>query len=211
MTEFNEHLQRCPYIAILRGIRPEEVAAVADVLLGAGFKIVEIPLNSPDALASIGLLAERLGRAALVGAGTVLDVHDVERVADAGGRLVVAPNANADVVRAAKKAGLFTVPGFATPTEAFSMIEAGADALKLFPAEASSPAVLAALRAVLPRGMGILPVGGIRVDSVGPWWAAGAAGFGLGSALYRAGNTAAQVSHRARAFMQAIDGLRAES
>ena len=208
MTEFIQRLQRCPFIAILRGIRPLEVDAIADALLAAGFGIVEVPLNSPDAFVSIERLSNRLGKELLIGAGTVLDEQSVERVAMAGGRLIVAPNANGNVVRAAKRAGLAAVPGFATPTEAFSMIDAGADALKLFPAEASSPAVLAAMRAVLPRDLAVLPVGGIRPDALTPWWAVGAAGFGLGSALYRAGDSAPQVEENAERFMQAWYGLR---
>jgi 2-dehydro-3-deoxyphosphogalactonate aldolase len=209
MTEFDERLRRCPFVAILRGITPSETDAVADVLLAAGFEIVEIPLNSPDPFTSIAQLAKRFGQKLLIGAGTVMDVASVGRVANAGGRLIVAPNADPRVVRAAKEVKLFSVPAFATPTEAFRMIEEGADALKLFPAEGSSPGVLAAMRAVLPRDMAVLPVGGIRPDGLAPWLAAGAAGFGLGSALYRAGDSAAQVADRARAFTQALQALRA--
>jgi len=211
MTELAERLERCPFVAILRGIAPAEVDAVADALREEGFGIVEIPLNSPDPYASIERLAGRLGGELLVGAGTVLDADSARRVARAGGRLVVAPNADERVVRAARDNGMYAMPAFATPTEAFRMIEAGAHALKLFPAEGSSPSVLAAMRAVLPRDMAVLPVGGIRPDVLGPWWKAGAAGFGLGSALYRAGDPAAQVAQRARAFMQALQALRAAS
>jgi 2-dehydro-3-deoxyphosphogalactonate aldolase len=197
-------LARCPLVAILRGVRPEEVEGIGDVLLDAGFAIIEVPLNSPDPIESIRRLAARCGARALVGAGTVLDPADCARIAAAGGRLVVTPHADPDVVRAAKAAGMLAVPGFMTPGEAFALLRAGADGLKLFPAEAASPAVVKALLAVLPAGTAILPVGGIEAGNMGPWRAVGAAGFGIGSAIYKPGDSAATVADKARRLMEAL-------
>jgi len=203
------HLQDCmarlPLVAILRGVRPEEVVAIGGALVEAGFALIEVPLNSPDPLNSIERLAERYGETAMIGAGTVLDPADVPRIAEAGGRLIVMPHSYTVVIGAAKRAGLACVPGFATPTEAFAALAAGADGLKLFPAEASPPAVLKAMRAVLPAAVPVLPVGGITPDSMAAYRAAGAAGFGLGSALYRPGMTAVDVAHNAAAFRAAFD------
>ena len=197
-------LARCPLVAILRGVTPEEVEAIGEALSESGIAIIEVPLNSPEPVESIGRLARRLGDRALVGAGTVLDPADCARIAAAGGRLVVTPHADPEVVRAAKAAGMFAVPGFMTPAEAFALLSAGADALKLFPAEAASPAVVKALLAVLPKGTAILPVGGIEAGNMGPWRAAGAAGFGIGSAIYRPGDTPAIVAAKARALLQGL-------
>ncbi|WP_137177911.1 2-dehydro-3-deoxy-6-phosphogalactonate aldolase [Roseomonas sp. AR75] len=199
-------LSRCPLVAILRGVKPADVEAIGDALLAEGFAVIEVPLNSPDPLESIGRLARRCGDRALVGAGTVLDPADCTRIAEAGGRLVVTPHADPEVVRAAKEAGMLAVPGFFTPGEAFALLKAGADGLKLFPAEAASPAVLKALLAVLPKGTPILPVGGIDPGTMAPWRAAGAAGFGIGSAIYRPGDAAATVAAKARALQAALPG-----
>lgn len=196
-----EYLARCPLVAILRGVRPDEVEAIADALLAEHIAIIEVPLNSPEPLESIRRLAARCGDRALVGAGTVLDPADCARIAEAGGRLVVTPHADPEVVRAAKAAGLLAVPGFMTPAEAFTLLKAGADALKMFPAEAASPAVVKALLAVLPKGTAILPVGGIEAGNMAPWRAAGAAGFGIGSAIYKPGDTAEVVARKARALV----------
>ncbi|WP_270936176.1 2-dehydro-3-deoxy-6-phosphogalactonate aldolase [Falsiroseomonas oryzae] len=196
-------LARCPLVAILRGVRPDEVEAIGDALVAAGIAIIEVPLNSPEPLDSIRRLAARCGDRALVGAGTVLDPADCARIAAAGGRLVVTPHADAEVVRAAKAAGMLSVPGFFTPGEAFALLNAGADALKLFPAEAASPAVLKALLAVLPKGTAVLPVGGIEAGNMAAWRAAGAAGFGIGSAIYRPGDTPATVAEKARTLLAA--------
>lgn len=201
---FDAAFARCPLVAILRGIRPDEVDAVGDVLVEAGFTVVEVPLNSPDPFSSIARLAARLSGRAVVGAGTVVRVEDVARVGDAGGTLVIAPNADRRVIEAAVARGLVALPGIATPTEAFAALEAGAAALKLFPAEAASPAVLKAMRAVLPRETRVLPVGGIVPEGIAPWRDAGAAGFGLGSALYAPGMTASDVATRARRFVAAL-------
>jgi 2-dehydro-3-deoxyphosphogalactonate aldolase len=190
-------LARCPLVAILRGVRPEEAVAIGEALVEAGIPVIEVPLNSPEPIESIRRLAARFGDAALVGAGTVLDHADCARIAAAGGRLVVTPHADPEVVRAAKAAGMIAVPGFMTPAEAFALLKAGADGLKLFPAEAASPAVVKALLAVLPKGTPILPVGGIDATNMAPWRAAGAAGFGIGSSIYKPGDTPAQVSAKA--------------
>jgi 2-dehydro-3-deoxyphosphogalactonate aldolase len=170
-------LARCPLVAILRGVKPDEVEAIAATLERHGFAIVEVPLNSPSPLDSIARLARAFGDRLLIGAGTVMTPEQVGEIAAAGGRLIVMPHADGAVVRATKQLGLLAVPGFFTPAEAFAMLAAGADALKLFPAEGSSPAVLRAMRAVLPGGTAVLPVGGIDASNIPTWRAAGAAGF----------------------------------
>jgi len=199
-------LQELPLIAILRGIRPAEMPAAADVLTEAGFRILEVPLNSPQPLESIRYLAGREGL--LSGAGTVLSADEVEAVAAAGGRLIVAPNADTEVIAAAKRRGLTALPGVATPSEAFAALKAGADGLKMFPAELLPPAALKAWRAVLPAGTLLLPVGGITPTTMVDYLAAGADGFGLGSALYKPGMAAAELGERARAFVAAYRTLR---
>lgn len=204
---FEAALLRCPLIAILRGVRPEEVLEIGEALHAEGFAIVEVPLNSPDPLHSIRLLSQSLGGRMLVGAGTVLDVAQVDAVTDAGGRLIVLPHADGDIVRRAKQRGAIALPGFATPTEAFAMLAAGADGLKLFPAEASPPAVLKALRAVLPHNVPVFPVGSITSENMAPYLDVGARGFGLGSALFKPGMSAAQVGAAARRFIDAWRGV----
>jgi 2-dehydro-3-deoxyphosphogalactonate aldolase len=196
-------LGRCPLVAILRGVQPAEAVAIGEALADAGIAIIEVPLNSPEPLESIRRLAARLGDRALIGAGTVLDPADCARIAAAGGKLIVTPHADPAVVRAAKAAGLFAVPGFLTAGEAFALLRAGADALKLFPAEAASPAVLKALLAVLPKGTAVLPVGGMEAGNLAAWRTAGAAGFGIGSAIYKPGDTPATVAAKARALTAA--------
>ncbi|WP_201314975.1 2-dehydro-3-deoxy-6-phosphogalactonate aldolase [Dyella sp. EPa41] len=196
-------LEPLPLVAILRGLTPDESVDVGRALVGAGFRMLEVPLNSPQPFASIRRLVDALGDDYLVGAGTVLDPVKVKDVADAGGRLVVMPHADVAVIRAAKQAGLYCVPGVATPTEAFAALAAGADALKLFPAEQASPAGLKAWRAVLPAGTAVLPVGGISPDNMTTWLAAGATGFGIGSSLYAPGRPAGDVAVRAREFADA--------
>jgi len=199
-----EYLASCPLVAILRGIRPSEAEEIGLALVAAGIRIVEVPLNSPDPLASIACLAARLSDRALIGAGTVRHPSQVEEVARAGGRLIVMPHGDLHVVRAAVAGGLITIPGFATPTEAFTLIDAGAHALKLFPAEASSPAVLKSMRAVFPPSTPVLPVGGIGPGTMAPWLDAGAAGFGIGSAIYSPGRDASTVARRARALVEEV-------
>jgi 2-dehydro-3-deoxyphosphogalactonate aldolase len=204
---FGNWLKRWPLVAILRGIKPGEALDIGTMLVETGFTIIEVPLNSPEPFASIMRLAKRLGDRALVGAGTVTDWEQVTKVSDAGGRVIVMPHADERVVEAAKRRNLFVVPGFATPTEAFRMINAGADAIKLFPAEANPPKVLKSLRAVLPKDVLILPVGGITPHNMNDYWAAGADGFGLGSALYKPGMTIEQVAQSAADFRVALHAL----
>jgi len=196
-------LGRCPLVAILRGIRPEEAVAVGEALVASGIAVLEVPLNSPRPIESIRRLSAHFGDRLLVGAGTVMSAAQVATVADAGGRLEVLPHASEPVVRAAKARGMVAVPGFFTPTEAFAMLAAGADGLKLFPAEAASPAVLKAMRAVLPAGTVVLPVGGIDAGNIPAWRAAGAAGFGIGSSIYKPGDTPEIVAAKARVLRAA--------
>ncbi|MBV9786474.1 MAG: 2-dehydro-3-deoxy-6-phosphogalactonate aldolase [Acidisphaera sp.] len=201
--ELKDWLARCKLIAILRGVRPDEAEAVCAALEAAGIAIVEVPLNSPDPLQSIARLARAFGERLLIGAGTVMTEADVTAVAAAGGRLIVTPHADCAIVQAARAQGLLSCPGFFTPAEAFTLLRAGADGIKLFPAEAASPAVLKALRAVLPPGTDVLPVGGIAADTMQPWLDAGAAGFGIGSAIYRPGDSAETVGAKARRLVAA--------
>ena len=203
MTALDSCLGRLPLVAILRGVGPEEVVPIGRALVEAGFAVIEVPLNSPRPLESIGRLAAALGDGVLVGAGTVTSPAQVGEVERAGGRLIVMPHADPAVIGAAKSLGLACVPGVATPTEAFAALAAGADALKLFPAEMLTPPVLKAMLSVLPKGTRLLPVGGITPERMGPFRAAGASGFGLGSALYRPGADAEEVARHARAFVAA--------
>jgi 2-dehydro-3-deoxyphosphogalactonate aldolase len=199
---FDDAFAKCPMIAILRGVKPDEVEAIGEALVEAGFTILEVPMNSPDPLDSIARLARRFEGRAVVGAGTVLRVEDVEAVGAAGGTLIIAPNANVRVIAAAAEKGYVALPGIATPTEAFAALDAGAAALKLFPAEAASPTVLKAMRAILPKDARVLPVGGIVPELMADWRKAGAAGFGLGSALFAPGMTSADVGARATKFIE---------
>lgn len=195
-------LQRLPLVAILRGLVPEASLAVGRALVEAGWQIIEVPLNSPRPLESIATLAHAFPQI-LVGAGTVLRVDQVDAVASAGGRLIVSPNADAAVIARAKASGMICLPGVATPTEAFAALAAGASGLKLFPAEMMPPAVIKALCAVLPPGVPLLPVGGIGLDNLAAYRAAGASGFGIGSALFKPGMSAQAVSLQAHRFVQA--------
>ncbi|MDR3535814.1 MAG: 2-dehydro-3-deoxy-6-phosphogalactonate aldolase [Acetobacteraceae bacterium] len=202
--ELNRFLSRCPLVAILRGIQPHEVEPVAATLEARGIAIIEVPLNSPEPLESIARLARGFGDRLLIGAGTVMTAEQVAAIAEAGGRLIVTPHADPVVVRAAKRHGLLAVPGFFTPAEAFAMLAAGADALKLFPAEGGSPAMLRALRAVLPSGTAVLPVGGIDASNILAWRTAGAAGFGIGSSIYKPGDSPEIVDAKAQALVAAL-------
>lgn len=186
-----------PLIAILRGVTPAEAPAIAQTLITAGITTIEVPLNSPDPLDSIAAMARVAGDRATVGAGTVLTPEDVDHVADAGGQIIVSPNANADVITRTKARGLQSWPGIFTPTEAFAALDAGADGLKLFPGTMAGPAGLAALRAVLPAGTRVYAVGGAGADNFGDWIAASADGFGIGSALYKPGLSVDDVHTRA--------------
>ena len=201
--ELTPWLTRCPLVAILRGVKPEEAVAIGAALERQGVVIVEVPLNSPRPMESIALLAREFGERLLIGAGTVMTTAQVAEIAAAGGKLIVTPHADAAIVRAAKQHGLLSVPGFFTPSEAFAMLAAGADGLKLFPSEAASPAVLRALRAVLPAGTAVLPVGGIDASNMAAWRAAGAAGFGIGSAIYKPGDSPETVGAKAHALIAA--------
>jgi 2-dehydro-3-deoxyphosphogalactonate aldolase len=192
-----------PLVGILRGIEPDRALEVGGAILQAGFRIAEVPLNSPDPFASIRILAEAFGGRMVVGAGTVLRPADVGRVADAGGRLIVMPHSDATVIRASKREGLACIPGVATPTEAFLALDEGVDALKLFPAEALPPDVVRAWRAVIPKEVRLLPVGGITPETLEPYMAAGADGFGLGSALFKPDRPLPKIRDSARAFVAA--------
>lgn len=200
----HRYLDQCPLVAIVRGVMPDEAEAIGDAIFEGGIRILEVPLNSPDPFASIARLATRFGDRMLVGAGTVLDPADVGRARDAGGRLIVSPDTNPHVIAAAVAAGLVSSPGFFTPSEAFTAIRAGATALKLFPAEAATPAVLGSQLAVIPRDIPILAVGGIKPDNMRPWLAAGATGFGLGGGLYKPGQSAAETLAKARAYVAGL-------
>jgi 2-dehydro-3-deoxyphosphogalactonate aldolase len=200
-------IDQCPLIAIVRGVTPDEAEAIGEAIRDGGIRMVEVPLNSPDPFDSISRLRARLGDDMLVGAGTVLDPADVARVRDAGGRLVVSPSTNVEVIAASVDAGLISCPGYFTPSEAFAALGAGATALKLFPAEGATPTVLKAQRAVLPKEVPIFAVGGIAPDNMQPWLKAGADGFGLGSGLYKPGQSAAATLARARAYVAGLGGL----
>ncbi|MFI5249489.1 MAG: 2-dehydro-3-deoxy-6-phosphogalactonate aldolase [Gemmatimonadales bacterium] len=207
--ELTSWFGRCPVVAILRGVRPDESEAIVGALEASGIVVAEVPMNSPDPLGSIRRLHARYGERMLIGAGTVMRPAQVDEIARAGGRLIVTPHADPTIVRAAREAGLFTIPGFFTPAEAFAMLDAGAHALKMFPAEAASPRVLKALRAVLPATAHVVPVGGIDALNLGPWLAAGASAVGVGSSLYRPGDDAATVGGRAGTLVAAVAAARA--
>jgi len=199
----NSWLEPLPLVAILRGLTPDEAVAIGEAVVDAGFRILEVPLNSPEPMRSIALLSAAFGDRALVGAGTVLTTANVNEVAAAGGKLIVMPHGDVAVVAEAKRLGLYCIPGIATPTEAFAALHAGADALKIFAAEQISPAVVKAWRTVLPKALALLPVGGVTPTNMSPYIAAGASGFGIGSALYAPGRSTAETAARARDFVQA--------
>ncbi len=204
--KFQHAFSALPLVAILRGIKPEEVEPIALALYEAGFRLIEVPMNSPQALDSIARLAECLPADAVMGAGTVLSCDAASKVHAAGGQLVVMPHADTRVIAHAKQLGAVCIPGAATPTEAFACVEAGADAVKLFPAELLTPAVVKALRAVLPPALRVLPVGGITPDNMAAYRVAGASGFGLGGALYAPGMGVSDVAEHAAAFVRAWRG-----
>jgi len=204
-----EYLVDLPLVAILRGLQPDRARDVGMALVDAGFRMIEVPLNSPDPFRSIEILAKSLPGSVLVGAGTVMEPDDVNGVRDVGGRLIVMPHGDLKVVRRAKELGLACTPGVATPTEAFVALRAGADAIKIFPAEAMPPIIVKAWRAVLPKHVIVLPVGGIRPDTMKDYVAAGANGFGLGSALFTPAMSAPEIGRNARDFAEAWKALRA--
>jgi 2-dehydro-3-deoxyphosphogalactonate aldolase len=204
-----DYLTELPLIAILRGLKPENAEAVGHALVEVGFRIIEVPLNSPDPFRSIERLAKTMPGNVLVGAGTVLDPEQVNGIRDVGGKLIVMPHADLDVIKRAKEQELICTPGVATPTEAFAALKAGADAIKIFPAEAVPPAVVKAWRAVLPKDTVVLPVGGIKPDNMKPYVEAGANGFGLGSALFTPAMPVEEIGRKARDFAAAWQALRA--
>ena len=199
-------LDECPLIAIVRGVMPDQAEAIGEAVQEAGIRIIEVPLNSPDPLKSIERLASRFGEEMLVGGGTVLKPEQVQNVQSVGGRLVVSPNTKREVIAATAEAGLVSCPGYFTPSDAFCALDAGATALKLFPAEGSSPDVLKAQLAVIPKDVPIIVVGGVKPDNMRRWVEAGAAGFGLGSGLYKPGQSPAETLEKARAYVAAIRG-----
>jgi 2-dehydro-3-deoxyphosphogalactonate aldolase len=194
-----------PLVAILRGVRPDEVEEIGEAVLHAGISWIEVPLNSPDPLTSIAKLVAKLGERAVVGAGTVLSVGQVDDVAATGARLIVSPNMNPDVIRLTKAKGMISLPGVFTATECFTALEAGADGLKFFPGDVIGPNGLKALKAVLPPTVTTYAVGGVDTGNAGAWLAAGADGFGLGGALYKPGDSAEQVGAKTRAMVEAFD------
>jgi 2-dehydro-3-deoxyphosphogalactonate aldolase len=202
--DLHHYLDQCPLVAIIRGVTPGEAEAIGDAIYQAGIRIVEVPLNSPDPLDSIARLAKKFGDRVLVGAGTVLKADQVGSIRQAGARLIVSPDTNVEVISAAAAAGLVSTPGYFTPSEAFTAIRAGATALKLFPAEGATPAVLKGQLAVIPRDIPILAVGGIKPDNMRPWLDAGASGFGLGGGLYVPGQSAEQTLAKARAYVEGL-------
>ena len=199
MSERFQQIAAMPLVAILRGLVPEDAAQIGQTIIDGGLRCIEVPLNSPRPLESIAILAE-LGGDRLIGAGTVLTPAQVDEVAQAGGRIIVSPNMNAEVIKRTKALGLLSLPGIATPSEAFAAIEAGADGLKLFPAEMHSPATLKAMKAVIPPEIPIFVVGGVSADTLAPWLKAGANGFGIGSSLFRSGIGIDELSERTREF-----------
>ena len=208
MMDLDAAMAELPLVAILRGVRPEEAADIGTALVEAGFRIVEVPLNSPEPFRSIEILSKRCGAQALVGAGTVMSAGAVRDVVAAGGKLIVMPHSDPAVIRAAKEAACWCLPGVGTPTEGFAALAAGADALKLFPGEALPPAVVKAWKAVFPPAVRLLPVGGIAPGTMADYVAAGAAGFGIGSALYKPGISAGDLARRAGDFVAAWRDLR---
>jgi 2-dehydro-3-deoxyphosphogalactonate aldolase len=200
----HRHLDECPLVAIIRGVLPHEAEEIGQACFDAGIRIIEVPLNSPQPFDSIRALTARFGDRALGGGGTVLEPGQVRDVQSAGGRLIVSPNTNVEVISEAAEAGLVSCPGYFTPSDAFDALDAGATALKLFPAEAASPAVLKAQRAVLPPAVRVLIVGGVTPDSLQPWLEAGANGFGLGGGLYRPGQSPEETGEKARAYVRGL-------
>lgn len=199
-------LAECPLVAIIRGVLPDEAEAIGAAIYEAGIRIIEVPLNSPDPYASIERLARSLGDRATVGAGTVLTVEQVARVRDAGGQIIVSPSTYTPVIEATVAAGMVSLPGYFTPSEAFDALRAGATGLKLFPAEGATPAVLKGQRAVLPKDVPVFVVGGITRDNMQPWLTAGADGFGLGGGLYVPGQSVADTAAKARAYVAGVRG-----
>jgi 2-dehydro-3-deoxyphosphogalactonate aldolase len=205
---FEDALQQCNLIAILRGIKPEEAEPIGEALIEAGWRIIEVPLNSPDPLKSIEKLQKRFGDQALIGAGTVLTPAQVADVASTGANVIISPNANLPVIEASVARGMVSLPGVATPTEAFAAIGAGATGVKAFPAEAIPPTVIKAWKAVLPKHIPVLAVGGVTPDNMKAFVDAGTAGFGIGGSLYKPGDDVAAVAAKAKQFIEAMRAIR---
>ncbi len=203
----SQMLKEMPLLAVLRHITPSDVMAISDVLVEAGFLCLEIPMNSPHPCESIQKISKAYGDRVLVGAGTVVTLEQVQQVADAGGKIIIMPHTDVRIIEKAKKLNLYCVPGVCTPSEAYSALHAGADALKLFPAEGISPAVLKSMCAILPKNLALIPTGGIIPEKMAPYRAAGASGFGLGSALYKPGDTPVQVAKQAKIFVAMMKTL----
>jgi len=204
VEDFRRHFAECPLVAIIRGVTPGEAKAIAGALYEGGIRIIEVPLNSPQPFESIRTIADAYGDRALVGAGTVLHPDDVARVKDVGGRLVVSPNTDIPVIEATVAAGLVSSPGYFTPSEAFDAILAGAHSIKLFPAEAASPKVVKAQKAVLPNDVPLIVVGGVTPESIPEWIGGGVDGFGLGGGLYKPGQDTETTLAKARAYVSAV-------
>jgi len=204
VEDFRRHFAECPLVAIIRGVTPGEAKAIAGALYEGGIRIIEVPLNSPQPFESIRTIADAYGDRALVGAGTVLHPDDIARVKDAGGRLVVSPNTDIPVIEATVAAGLVSSPGYFTPSEAFDAILAGAHSIKLFPAEAASPKVVKAQKAVLPNDVPLIVVGGVTPESIPEWIGGGVDGFGLGGGLYKPGQDTETTLAKARAYVAAV-------
>jgi 2-dehydro-3-deoxyphosphogalactonate aldolase len=202
--QFNSHFAAMPIVAILRGLVPDEALDVGRALVQAGIRILEVPLNSPNPFKSIGTLAGALQGGAVVGAGTVLESSDVERVREAGGQIIVSPNMDRDVIRRTRELGMVSLPGCLTPTESFAALKAGAHAVKLFPGELVTPNVAKAMAAVLPKGTRLLVVGGVSADNIGDWRGSVVHGFGIGSSVFKPGMTANEVGERARSLVAAV-------
>ena len=204
VEDFRRYFAECPLVAIIRGVTPAEAEAIAGALYDGGIRIIEVPLNSPQPLESIRIIADRFGDRTLVGAGTVLDPEEVLKVRDAGGRLIVSPNTNTAVIEATVAAGMVSSPGYFTPSEALAAIRAGAHSIKLFPAEAASRKVVKSQKAVLPKDIPLIVVGGVTPDAIPGWLEGGADGFGLGGGLYQPGQDARTTLEKARAYVEAV-------
>lgn len=202
---FSAAMEKLPLVAILRGVKPDEIIEMADAIRAAGFSMIEVPLNSPDPIQSIEKLVNHMGDEVLVGAGTVLTKEQVDQIDAVGGRLIVSPHTDVELIRYSKEKNLYNVPGFITPTEGFAAIHAGADAIKMFPASLAGPGGLKAMLDVLPRTTPVFPVGGVSADNLGEYLSVGARGFGLGSGLYKAGMSVAEVEANARAYVEAFE------
>jgi 2-dehydro-3-deoxyphosphogalactonate aldolase len=200
---------RTPLVAILRGLEPERAVAVGEVLVECGFDIIEVPLNSPDPLTSIAALVDAMGDRALIGAGTVLAEAEVDQLAAIGAQLVVSPNCNPAVIRRTVAQGMVSLPGVLTPTEMFAALDAGAAGLKIFPAEMVSPAIISAVRAVLPPAVPLFAVGGINAGNMGAYLSAGVAGFGIGGSLFKPGKSLIAIAADARSIVAAFNAARA--